>query len=636
MLKISTKSTTKASDENRERTHWKPWRLVRRDMALEGVTDPKEQIIEFRKRVMAKEYMVKPDPTKQGQYLIAEYQGIFDDTVLAKSVEATVERGSSSSMTAEQLQAALTTMSSEVDASLQGFQDANRSRHAKDRPAGDDVAVPEDFLENVDRHEVDGHLQLGGDLAQFLDDETQAAEKKKLAARLEALEDTEAKIKAKDTLAAKVNPVAVRLSSRKLVEKMQATWIGAVDLQVSEGINVLEFLLRRVSEEDLREEPWLPFKQKLDALATAAAAEADSMKAACTELISTIDNESWDLAAGNIKNELKHLADEQKQPTSHQSRTKKMLAEVRVLLSKTAASANPKKRKAGDKATGVPMDIGMALDYRPALNIVQTAVQDGPLGVRNKLDDLEFGVAALIPLTVGTEKLVGIQGFKPLAKWQKEKAASWEGAGPAPAFGAVVQPTVIAEMRQLVKDSAKASLLFRSPYVAVTPKDQALHKAVYGAQVFVIPQGHCQAAPSPFGVNDCRLVTQGEEVIVGVKARVDHSLAEQVGHLKSLNGAQLLAVAKEEGNFAMVIKEGELAVLPCGHVFLIHRPKLTMGLRWAFSAGWPGELSASQMVVASVMEAHAAVRGTLYEQWWEKLKELASEKGGKSEPAGGS
>eukprot|EP00959_Pyramimonas_sp_CCMP1952_P195627 4090372-Pyramimonas_sp.AAC.1 len=80
MLKLVTETHAKASAEDRERTRWKPWSLVRRDLFQEGIQDRKEQVIEFRRRAMSRQYAVEPDPRQKGGFLIAEYQGLFEGT----------------------------------------------------------------------------------------------------------------------------------------------------------------------------------------------------------------------------------------------------------------------------------------------------------------------------------------------------------------------------------------------------------------------------------------------------------------------------------------------------------------------------------------------------------------------------
>eukprot|EP00959_Pyramimonas_sp_CCMP1952_P061037 1275185-Pyramimonas_sp.AAC.1 len=192
--------------------------------------------------------------------------------------------------------------------------------------------------------------------------------------------------------------------------------------------------------------------------------------------------------------------------------------------SRMASAGSSKKRKCGDKTTGQAIDISQneASDNHPALNIAQAAVQDSPLGVGNAPGAVELGKAILVEVPEGAQKVTSAAAFNPLSKLQKEKVQAWDADGAAPAFGAAAQPTVLADLRRLAKDSAKASLMFKAPFVAATPTDEALHKAVYGAQCFMIPRGNCRVAPSPYGVNDVHLVTQGEEVIVGVRAQVSH------------------------------------------------------------------------------------------------------------------
>ncbi|CAK0788986.1 unnamed protein product, partial [Prorocentrum cordatum] len=620
MLTLVTTTETKVEDQHRERTHWEPWTLVRRDLALEGFTNPKDQQLEFRRRCMSREYTVKPDPRRPGGYLIAEYQGEIDDAVLTKGTTASLTKSSSSSLTGTELDTALQSMASNVGAALTAVQESQRASHGQGEDR-DHVAVPEDFLESVYRGTLDCAPQLHGALGSFIEDQTTRAEKEKVLAHMEALEDIEAKNLAKDAAAAKVNPVTVRLGTLQLADRLQSSLVSALENQVSEGINVLEYMKSKISATDLDGEPWKPFKDKLEALSTAAQDEINNVKARISKLCAHIDSPAWDLSVAGVKEAFKKIAAEQKKDCCHQVLTAKMLQNCRSLLAKAASGgASSKKRKAGERAE--ILDIGETQDYRPALTMVKATIHDAPVGVMNSLCNLDFQNACLIDVKASLGPLLSSADWKPLAKWCKEKVMSWESDGAAPAFGAVSQPGILMMLRGLVKDEANGQTIFRSAFVPVTPKDQALHKHIFGVQIYTIPAGHCSAGPSSYGLSEVRVVTGGEEVVVGVKAKQEHSLAETVGFLKSLPGAGLLQLAREQGNFAMVIREGSLAVLPAGFVYLTFRPVPCQGMRWGFCAGWQGELSTCRMSVASVMEAHSAVKGSPYETWWDKLAEL--------------
>ncbi|CAK0796105.1 unnamed protein product, partial [Prorocentrum cordatum] len=588
MLTLVTTTETKVEDQHRERTHWKPWTLVRRDLALEGFTNPKDQQLEFRRRCMSREYTVKPDPRRPGGYLIAEYQGEIDDAVLTKGTTASLTKSSSSSLTGTELDTALQSMTSNVGAALTAVQESQRASHGQGEDR-DHVAVPEDFLESVYRGTLDCAPQLHGALGSFIEDQTTRAEKEKVLAHMEALEDIEAKNLAKDAAAAKVNPVTVRLGTLKLADRLQSSLVSALENQVSEGINVLEYMKSKISATDLDGEPWKPFKDKLEALSTAAQDEINNVKARISKLCAHIDSPAWDLSVAGVKEA-------------------------------ASGGASSKKRKAGERAE--ILDIGETQDYRPALTMVKATIHDAPVGVMNSLCNLDFQNACLIDVKASLDPLLSSADWKPLAKWRKEKVMSWESDGAAPAFGAASQPGILMMLRGLVKDEANGQTIFRSAFVPVTPKDQALHKHIFGVQIYAIPAGHCSAGPSSHGLSEVRVVTGGEEVVVGVKAKQEHSLAETVGFLKSLPGAGLLQLAREQGNFAMVIREGSLAVLPAGFVYLTFRPVPCQGMRWGFCAGWQGELSTCRMSVASAMEAHSAVKGSPCETWWDKLAEL--------------
>ena len=79
-------------------------------------------------------------------------------------------------------------------------------------------------------------------------------------------------------------------------------------------------------------------------------------------------------------------------------------------------------------------------------------------------------------------------------------------------------------------------------------------------------------------------------------------------------------------NFAMVIKEGDVAWLPTGYVFIIHHLEATIGLRWGVFPSWPGEAIRCRKVTAAAMEAFASMKGTAYDDWNTMIATIA-EKG---------
>lgn len=68
-------------------------------------------------------------------------------------------------------------------------------------------------------------------------------------------------------------------------------------------------------------------------------------------------------------------------------------------------------------------------------------------------------------------------------------------------------------------------------------------------------------------------------------------------------------------HFAMVIKQGDVAWLPEGYVYIIHHLDLTIGMRWGCFPSWPGEATRSCKATAAAMETFASMNGTAYDDW---------------------
>eukprot|EP00959_Pyramimonas_sp_CCMP1952_P346751 7262825-Pyramimonas_sp.AAC.1 len=60
-----------------------------------------------------------------------------------------------------------------------------------------------------------------------------------------------------------------------------------------------------------------------------------------------------------------------------------------------------------------------------------------------------------------------------------------------------------------------------------------------------------------------------------------------------------------------------MAMLPAGYQFLIYHKDISCGYRWGLSP--EGGTQRTQVMVASVLEAHDALKGTVHDDWAKTL-----------------
>ena len=65
----------------------------------------------------------------------------------------------------------------------------------------------------------------------------------------------------------------------------------------------------------------------------------------------------------------------------------------------------------------------------------------------------------------------------------------------------------------------------------------------------------------------------------------------------------------------MVIKEGGVAWLPTGFLYVIHHLQPTIGMRWGFFPAWSGEAARCRKVTVAAMEAFPGMKGSVYDEW---------------------
>ncbi|CAK0890401.1 unnamed protein product, partial [Prorocentrum cordatum] len=157
-----------------------------------------------------------------------------------------------------------------------------------------------------------------------------------------------------------------------------------------------------------------------------------------------------------------------------------------------------------------------------------------------------------------------------------------------------------------------------------------LRKDVLGAQVHHASERHVHFGAAPFAAPEMRLIEQGQELIMGVRFPDSGSSYTHISQLlRSLNGGELLGLAKEPGNFACVAKAGDALFLPAGHLYLPFRPTPVVGFRWACLPPWVGDYGRILKLVSSMLDSYPALAETKMKPRREFLVESAppSQKG---------
>ncbi|CAK0896182.1 unnamed protein product [Prorocentrum cordatum] len=593
LVRIALTSTKEEGEEARSRTHWKPWPLVARDLALEGFVGRPAQVAEFRRRCMSKQFAVMPDPKNRGQWLIGEYQGIVAD---------------------------------QITASRSGAQLAIAALPQDDSANG--IAPPDAFMEAIHDSPSAAPMtaeSVGNFGAQFNSSLQSQQERKEAQRRYEAMilaEEVEARAHSQGSSGDKVtNIVQARFGAEKAIESQLSKMKAALECQASEALSVKEFIECRVSKEDLESETWSAVYPKLVLVRTKCDEEVARISGRHAELQASVRSVSWDGDVKALRGSLKVLFDSQKEVHSHTVATKRVIQDAKAHFSRKAADASAagKKRKAESEAP--QMEVDLSSNLGPAMQVLAAEARGSPVGVLRDLSELAFGKAVVVSTPSLCKDVAVASGWKACEAWMRTKIESWGSAGASPAYGNVVQPAVLAQIRQLSKLEKKdVGYLFRSAFIASGPKEQALHKTLYGAQCFILPRLHSAVAPLPYGLAEARMILEGEEVILGVKIDTENrGLSNQVEYLKGLSGHDMLTLGRQDGNFCFVLSSGDVAVLPTGYVYAQFRTSLTKGIRWGTSPPWPEELVVVEKTVSAAMEAYQGIRGTLYEEWWKWL-----------------
>ena len=102
------------------RIWWKPWTLVKRDLFMEGFTTPQAQLNEWRTRILKGSYRIKKC-TKTDQWLVAEYQGEFEDLTRQQRLTGGVSRDGCALTSADDLQKFMADMKETMEGAQEEF-----------------------------------------------------------------------------------------------------------------------------------------------------------------------------------------------------------------------------------------------------------------------------------------------------------------------------------------------------------------------------------------------------------------------------------------------------------------------------------------------------------------------------------
>ncbi|CAK0909014.1 unnamed protein product [Prorocentrum cordatum] len=209
-------------------------------------------------------------------------------------------------------------------------------------------------------------------------------------------------------------------------------------------------------------------------------------------------------------------------------------------------------------------------------------VSASPRNVLASFENAGEGKAVAVTCKEMVDAMSSAPGYDTLEKWMQRKV---KDSLAEPAHGSVTSPAITAAMRHHCGLLRPDGPLFRQLFLPETPKEQGLQKSVYGVQLFVALAVHIACSPAPFGVSECRVVIEGSELIIAVRASATVGLG---------------------GNFAVELKSNMMAMLPAGYQFLIYHKDVSRGYRWGLSP--EGDTQRTQVMVASVLEAHDALK----------------------------
>ncbi|CAK0860095.1 unnamed protein product [Prorocentrum cordatum] len=633
------------------RIHWKPWSIVKRDLFMEGFTPDQDQLAEWRSRILKGIYKVQKDEETK-QWLVGEYQGKFQDLTRQQRLSGSVKRDACELTSAEDLQNFMADIKNTMEGALGEFTQA-RSSALAGAADGAPTDVPEQWIaSHVEAEQWDPVLGLSitDGLMEIEQHNQKADEYKRLCNR----EDTEAAaIKPMEEAidAKSMKAVAKRQAAKKLTDAMRQKLVDGLNalaplaqmpppsrssifvvvlpssllIQVSESVDVRGFMSDRLTSDVLKEEPIAGLVARLVVFEKETPNIVTNVDAVLMKIAHMSDDASWNFNLEPIKAALKDASEKTRADGTHWSDFRKAIAECKTAAQKkvdAAAGSTLKKKKLTDKAKDAK-DTNCSADMANKLVFVGLSVEElnGGVNIETTFEAVQGpGKASVMQVPQLMEGVQKANGWNALDSWLKEKVKAEENI----CFGAVTQPEIVASAKSSLLAVRADSMLFRTAFLAKSPQLAKLTKAMFGMQAFFAPRKHTQVLPPPFGIGEVRAVFEGKELVVA-QQMVGEPLDAQISKLQSMSSGDLLNLIREAPNFALIIKQGDVAWLPTGFVYMIFHLMPTIGMRWGCFPSWAGEASRSRRVTVATMEAFSKMKGTVLEDWNTMLATLADQ-----------
>ncbi|CAK0899739.1 unnamed protein product, partial [Prorocentrum cordatum] len=626
-------STQEVLQGDTSRIHWKPWSIVKRDLFMEGFTSEQDQLAEWRSRILKGIYKVQKDEETQ-QWLVGEYQGKFQDLTRQQRLSGSVKRDACELTSAEDLQNFMADIKNTME-------------------DGAPTDVPEQWIASHVEAEQWGPvlgLSITDGLMEIEQHNQKADEYKRLCNR----EDTEAAaIKPMEEAidAKSMKAVAKRQAAKKLTDAMRQKLVDGLNalaplaqmpppsrssifvvvllssllIQVSESVDVRGFMSDRLTSDALKEEPIAGLVARLVVFEKETPNIVTNVDALLMKIANMSDDASWNFNLEPIKAALKDASEKTRADGTHWSDFRKAIAECKTAAQKkvdAAAGSTLKKKKLTDKAKDAK-DTNCSADMANKLVFVGLSVEElnGGVNIETTFEAVQGpGKASVMQVPQLMEGVQKANGWNALDSWLKEKVKAEENI----CFGAVTQPEIVASAKSSLLAVRADSVLFRTAFLAKSPQLAKLTKAMFGMQAFFAPRKHTQVLPPPFGIGEVRAVFEGKELVVA-QQMVGEPLDAQISKLQSMSSGDLLNLIREAPNFALIIKQGDVAWLPTGFVYMIFHLMPTIGMRWGCFPSWAGEASRSRRVTVATMEAFSKMKGTVLEDWNTMLATLADQ-----------
>ncbi|CAK0837276.1 unnamed protein product, partial [Prorocentrum cordatum] len=223
-LKIELEVVEKDEENQRKQYMWKPWKQYKKDLFMEGFTEEKDQLIEWRKRLQDKDY--KKWYTAN-EWHIGEYLGILDEGVKSKAVVSRQRKKSSGFDGVDDAAAKLEQQQEDYNRIASGLKAAWPGHQHHKPESGPAANIPEEWVQGAVG--ADGDLQERDSLPNLLSDTvTEMAEQREIEVTRELQEEMQAqafpeKKKEVDIRAAKMDMQNATEKSKAKLKSMVET-----------------------------------------------------------------------------------------------------------------------------------------------------------------------------------------------------------------------------------------------------------------------------------------------------------------------------------------------------------------------------------------------------------------------------